>query len=115
MSEPTELELAQARIAETRAKLFATVGDIQDRLRPSNIAQDMVESATHSVATVARRGAEAVRTRPLATAAIAGTIGLVMARGWIGDIIGNRSKTHETPKAPDRSKPRATRAKKGTA
>lgn len=117
MSEPTELEIAQARVQESRERLFATVGDIQERLRPSSLAQDVVESATQGVASVARKGAEAVRTRPFATAAIAGTIGLVMARGWIGDILGNRSKKQETSaketqRAPDRSK--TTRAKKGS-
>ena len=60
-----------------------------------NLAQDAVESAAHGVATVARKGAEAVRTRPLAAAGIAATVGLVMARGWIGDILGKRHETRD--------------------
>lgn len=95
MSEnPHDLAAAQARIAAARARLFGTIGQVQERLRPSNLAQDAVETAAHGVATVARKGAEAVRSRPFAVAGIAATIGLVMARGWIGDIVRRR---HETP------------------
>ena len=115
---PNQLENAEARIREARQRLFATLGEVQERLRPSALAQDAVESAAQGVASVARKGAEAVRTRPFAAAAIAGTIGLVMARGWIADIVGNRrTKSDETPAAPVGLKPEpakgAKRAKKG--
>jgi len=90
---PHDVDAARARIAEARAQLFGTLGQVQERLSPSNLAQDAVESAAQGVATVARKGAEAVRSRPLATAGVVATIGLVMARGWIGDIL---SKRHET-------------------
>ena len=113
----TEVESAEARIRETRQRLFATLGEVQARMRPSALAQDAVESAAQGVASVARRGAEAVRRRPVALAAVAGTIGLVMARGWIADIVRNhRLKGYETGKAPDRSKAKPSRgAKKGRA
>ena len=92
---PHDLAAAQARIDAARARLFGTLGEVQERLRPSHLAQDAVESAAQGVATVARKGAEAVRSRPLAAAGIAATIGLVMARGWIGDIIGKRHETRD--------------------
>lgn len=105
---------AQERIREARERLFDTLDEVQKRLRPSALAQDAVESAAHGVASVARRGARAVRSRPLALAAIAGSIGLVMARGWIGDIVaGRRGKQDQTGTPPESSKPRAKRAKKG--
>lgn len=107
-----DLAAAEARSKQARARLLGTLGAVQDRLRPSNIAQDAVESAAQSVATVARKGAEAVRNRPLATAAFAGTIGLVMARGWIADIFGKRAKKDETPAPPAGLKPKRSRAKK---
>ena len=109
----TDRESAEVRIREARQRLFATVGEVQARLRPSALAQGAVESAAEGVASVARKGAEAVRKRPFALAAVAGTIGLVMARGWIADIV---RKGHETGKPPVRSKPKpVVRAKKGQA
>lgn len=90
---PHDVDAARARIEAAKAQLFGTLGQVRARLSPSNIAQDAVESAVEGVATVARKGAEAVRSRPLAAAGVVATIGLVMARGWIGDIL---SKRHET-------------------
>lgn len=96
MSEnPHDVDAARARIAATRARLFGTLGQVQERLSPANLAQDAVETAAQGVATVARKGAEAVRSRPLAAAGIAATIGLVMARGWIGDILAKRHETRD--------------------
>jgi len=116
---PNDVENAEARIRETRQRLFATLGEVQARLRPSALAQEAVESAAHGMASVARKGATAVRKRPLALAAVAGTIGLVMARNWIFDIVGNhRIKGDETPAEPERSNAEpakgAKRAKKGS-
>lgn len=107
-----DLAAAEVRTREARARLLGTLGAVQERLRPSHLAQDAVESAAQGVASVARKGAEAVRNRPLATAAFAGTIGLVMARGWIADIFGKRGKKNETPAPPAGLKPKRTRAKK---
>lgn len=82
---------AQARAARTR--LFATLGEVQQRLKPSNLAQNAVETAAQGVASTARKGVEAVRSRPFAAAAIAGTVGLVFARGWIADLLRRRNET----------------------
>lgn len=106
---PRHVAEAEARIGEARSRLLGTLGEIQQRLRPSTIAQDAVESAAHGVATVARRGADAVRKRPLALAAVAGTIGLFMARGVIGDILKGADATELEPESlkPQRAKRRA--------
>ncbi|RYY22952.1 MAG: DUF3618 domain-containing protein [Sphingomonadales bacterium] len=107
-----DVNAAQAQVDTARARLFGTLAQVQDRLKPSNIAQEAVESAAHGVATVARRGAEAVRSRPLAAAGFAGLVGLVMARGWIGDIMRERNETPEPEKG---LKEKAARpAKKGS-
>jgi len=94
---PEHVAAAEARIAEARERLLGTLGELQQRLRPSTLAQDAVESAAAGIASVARNGANAVRKRPFALAAVAGTIGLVMARGWIGAIV----KGDATPAKPD--------------
>lgn len=100
MSGPPDISLAEARVKAARARMLSTLGEVQDRLKPSHLAQDAVEGAVRSFASVARKGREAVRGRPLTVAAITGAIGLVMARGWIGDIIGGRRNKHETPETP---------------
>lgn len=111
---PHDLAAANAQRAAARDQLYATLGTVQERLSPSNLAHDTFEAATNGVATAARKGAEAVRTRPVAAAAIAGGIGLFLARGWISGIF--RKRNHETPAVPEglvTQDPRATRANKG--
>lgn len=92
MSDP-QLMAAEAHVRASRARLFATLGEVQQRLKPANLAQDAVETAAQGIASTARKGAEAVRSRPVAAAAIAGTVGLVFARGWIGDLLRRRNET----------------------
>jgi ElaB/YqjD/DUF883 family membrane-anchored ribosome-binding protein len=115
---PEHVAAAEARIKESRAKLLGTLGDVQQRLSPSNLAQDAVESATATVAAAVRKGTDAVRSRPLAVAGAAGAIGLVLARGWIADIFKGR-KRNETASLPGSLKPKPaprprSRAKKGS-
>ena len=105
---------AEARIETARTRFLATLAEVQARLRPSALAQDAVESAAQGFATVARRGATAVRKRPLALAAFAGTIGLVMARGWIGEIARGGEKDATPADADSLKTKRRTRAKKGS-
>ncbi|HEX8302324.1 DUF3618 domain-containing protein [Sphingomonas sp.] len=93
-----EIAAAQAQVEAARRQLFGTLAVVQDRLKPSHLAQDAVESAAQGVASVARKGADAVRRRPVAAAGIVGAIGLVMARGWIGDIVRRRNETREPDK-----------------
>lgn len=99
---PQHVAEAEARIGDARAKLLGTLAEIHQRLRPSTLAQDALESAAAGVASVARKSADAVRKRPVALAAVAGGIGLVMARGWIGAIV----KGDATPAEPDSLKPK---------
>lgn len=93
---PTDILLAEARSLEARTRLSGTIGQLRQRLRPASLAQDAVDSATQGIASAIRRGAEGVRDRPLATAAFAGAIGLVAARGWIFDILRGVGRAKET-------------------
>ncbi len=79
-------DAARARARAARDKLMGTVGTIQERLKPRNIAQEAMENARQSVSSIAREGTEAVRERPWLAAAVTSGIGLVLARGWIIDI-----------------------------
>jgi ElaB/YqjD/DUF883 family membrane-anchored ribosome-binding protein len=90
MSDAVDIAEAEARIQVARAKLFSTLGEVQDRLAPKNLAQDAMESAANSAATVARSAAQVARTRPWAVAAVAGAIGLFAARRQIVGLIGGK-------------------------
>lgn len=86
MTVPRDPDAARARARAARDKLMTTVGTVQERLKPRNIAQEAMENAKQSVSTIAREGTEAVRQRPWLAAAVTSGIGLVLARGWIIDI-----------------------------
>lgn len=113
MSTNPDLLAAEAKVQLARTRLFETLGVVQERLKPSNLAQNAVETAAQGVASTARKGAEAVRTRPLVAAAIAGTVGLVFARGWIARLLHRRrNETAPVPDGLNRKTP-AKPAKKG--
>jgi ElaB/YqjD/DUF883 family membrane-anchored ribosome-binding protein len=99
MSTDPELLAAEARVQAARARLFGTLGEVQSRLKPSNIAQDALDSASQGVATAARKSAEVVRARPYAAAAVAGALGLVLARGWIAKLFRRRGSDETAPAA----------------
>lgn len=113
MSANPRLLAAEAQLQAARARMFATLGEVQDRLKPANLAQNAVETAAQGVASTARKGAEMVRSRPLAVAAIAGTVGLVFARGWIADLLRRRNETAAVADGLNR-KASAKNAKKGS-
>lgn len=112
MSTDPALSAAEAQVHAARNRMFATLGAVQARLKPANLAQNAMETAAQGVAATARKGAAAVRARPFAAAAIAGTIGLVFARGWIADMLRRRNETAPVAKGLNR-KTSAKPAKKG--
>ncbi|WP_066716594.1 DUF3618 domain-containing protein [Sphingomonas pituitosa] len=97
MTVPRDPDAARARARAARDKLMATVGTVQERLKPRNIAHEAMENAKQSVTTIAREGTEAVRTRPWLAAAVTSGIGLVLARGWIVDIFRKGKDETEGP------------------
>lgn len=114
MSGPPDIGLAEQKVEAARAQLKRTIGEIQYRLSPATLAQNAMDSTVEGVTSVARKGAEAVRTRPVATAAVTGALGLFLARGWIGDILGLGGKRHATPGA-DEGLEQQDKHAKGTA
>lgn len=97
MSSNPELMAAQAQIEAARARLLGTVGEVQARLKPANIAQNAMDSATTRLTTAAQRGADAARERPYAAAGIAGGVVLFLARGWICKLVRRKPKQDATP------------------
>ena len=54
MSTSPELLAAEARVQLARTQLFQTLAVVQERLKPSNLAQNVVETAAQGVASTAR-------------------------------------------------------------
>ncbi|MGN8000299.1 DUF3618 domain-containing protein [Sphingomonas sp. 22176] len=108
MTLPRDPDAARARARAARDKLMGTVGTIQERLKPRNIAQEAMENAKQSVTIIAREGTEAVRERPWLAAAVTSGIGLVLARGWIIDIF--RKGKHDTAEPKKTSDPKDSNA-----
>ena len=48
-----DLIAAQAQAEAARTRLFDTLGEVQTRLKPANIAQNAMDSATTSLTTTA--------------------------------------------------------------
>ncbi|MDF7774524.1 DUF3618 domain-containing protein [Sphingomonas sp. AOB5] len=110
----SDLEAARARAIAARQRLTGTLGEVQERLKPSTLAHDAIGSAAEGALSIARKGAASVRQRPLAVAAVAGAVGLVMSRNWISDILAGRKKPADaTPKPQAGLKPRRRKSTKG--
>jgi ElaB/YqjD/DUF883 family membrane-anchored ribosome-binding protein len=74
----TDLATARARAAAARADLQATFLELEERLRPSNLASDAIDTLRRKSGEVAGEAVEAVRTRPVAASAIAAGIGALI-------------------------------------
>lgn len=82
-----ETELAEARSRTARARMLATLGQLQARLAPEAVAHDAVEIAKEQAAALALKGIEEVRRRPKLVAAVAAGVGLFAARRPLGAIV----------------------------
>lgn len=74
---PTELTEAEARSRNARARLFGTLGRMQDKLNPMALAQDAVENVAIGVA---RDTVATVRANPRTVAVVAAAAMLFLAR-----------------------------------
>ncbi|MDK2766883.1 hypothetical protein [Sphingomonas sp.] len=74
---PTDLTEAEARSRNARARLFGTLGRMQDKLNPMALAQDAVENVAIGVA---RDTVATVRANPRTVATVAGVALLFLAR-----------------------------------
>ena len=91
MTDPVTQARQDAEAA--RARLFGTLAQVQDRLKPAHLAQEAIDGAKQGLASAARSGVETARQRPVAVAAAVGATGLFLARGWIGDLLFHRDET----------------------
>jgi ElaB/YqjD/DUF883 family membrane-anchored ribosome-binding protein len=96
MTMDPRLAAAEAEVSATRARMVSTLGEIQERLKPSTLAHDAMETAAQSVASAGKRVADTARSRPLVAGAVAGAIGLFFARRPIMSLL-RRDETGASP------------------
>jgi len=80
-------ELAQAEIKsrEARARLTATLVDIQSRINPRALARDAIDEIRDAGQDAMRTALTAAKRNPGSIMAIAATLVALIARGWIAD------------------------------
>ncbi|MCR5872115.1 MULTISPECIES: hypothetical protein [unclassified Sphingomonas] len=107
---PSDLAEAEARSRNARARLFGTLGRMQDKLNPMALAQDAVENVAIGVA---RDTVATVRAHPRTVATVAGAALLFLARRPLTRLLvgsataaakASLKKRSATPKS--RTKPR---------
>ena len=89
MSAP-ELIRAKQEAERARRRLQGAVAELQQKLKPANIASNAIQGVKDKGEAIAEDAVEAVRTRPMAVSAALGAFTLFLARrplrsavGWI--------------------------------
>lgn len=107
MTEDAAIVAARARALAARARLDASLAVAKQRLNPKSLAADAVGSAADRASVAAQTGIQAVRDRPAVAAAVAGAIGLALARkpilGWAGGLLGRDDATAPEPESSEQS------------
>ncbi len=79
-----KLGQAEIDVALARAQLLGTVEDIQARLAPSQLLDDVIDGVKTRSADLAESASDVVRDRPGTVAASAAGVALLLARKPIG-------------------------------
>lgn len=83
-----EIEQAQRAALRARARFDATLSQVQERLRPSNLAGEAWDGVKEKSATLADDAVEAVKARPGMVSLALGAVALFFARKPIGRAVG---------------------------
>lgn len=74
------VELARRNVVTARARLESTLGALQHRLRPGNLAGEAWDGVKDKSADLADGALQAVKKRPAAVSAVVGALALFLAR-----------------------------------
>ncbi len=105
-----DLAAAQARSANARQRLSATLVELQARLKPKALVRDAVQELREAGHELTREGLEMARRHPLTLASIATGVGLFLARRPLRALIETMPEEMPPPASPLPPKPR-TRGK----
>jgi hypothetical protein len=85
----TEIEQAQRAATRARGRFEATLTEVQDRLRPANLASEAWVGVKEKSATVAEDAVDAVKQRPGAVSLALGAFALFLARKPVARAVGH--------------------------
>ena len=108
-------ELVQARreAEAARARLAATVAELQQKLKPGNLASNAWEGVKDKSGELADDAVQAVKGRPVAVSAALAAFTLFLARAPIKSAVSRLiSGDEETEAEPSAPKPRPARTRK---
>jgi ElaB/YqjD/DUF883 family membrane-anchored ribosome-binding protein len=97
-----DVDSARARADAARVRLKATIDEIQARAAPSRLLDDALAGVRTRSVEIARSTGDAVRKRPVATAATGVGIGLLLTAGPLTRLIRRLRRGKEATSAPDR-------------
>lgn len=96
-----KVKLAEARVAAAKARLGATAGELQRRIKPDGLMRVAVESVREKSAEIAEDAVAAARSRPTAAASAAAGVAALALRKPLGRLArrlfgrGNESQDPE--------------------
>ncbi|WP_326524461.1 hypothetical protein [Sphingomonas sp.] len=97
MTADPALAAARARAIAARARLDASIERAKTRLSPRTLAAGAVETAKDKAFAAAETGLDAVRQRPAVAAAVAGAVGLFLARKPLLGLFDHDDATADEP------------------
>lgn len=113
MTEPDELDRAEARAAAARERMTATLGALQTRLAPHNVAQEAMERISDTGARALDASVNAAKRHP---GKIVGGVALLAAflgRRHFGKLLGSLGEKRRKARAGRRKPARAGRVPSG--
>lgn len=110
IDDAADLALAKVRAEAARARLAATLVDLQARLNPKALAREAVGELKEAAQEIARDGLDSLKRHPVTLAGAAAAIGLFMARRPIRQFI--EGDPDETPEPAASLKPQRARARR---
>ncbi|MDR6789611.1 hypothetical protein J2Y58_002984 [Sphingomonas sp. BE138] len=96
-----DVTLAEARVAEARARLDGTVERLQTELEPRRLARVALAEVTDGGERVARVGADAARRNPGLLAGGAGLLAAVVVGRGIARLFGKKKRQKQLPPPED--------------
>lgn len=83
-----EILAARADAEQARARLMATIQELQQRIAPRTLARDAWDGARSKGADIAEDAVDAVRRRPVAAGGLVAALALFLAREPLMDLAG---------------------------
>ena len=80
MSDPPKVAAARIEVERTRAALLETTRELQQRLQPRSLANDVWEKAKDKGADLAEGAVDAVAKRPIAVGGVVAALAMFLAR-----------------------------------